>query len=495
MANPYKLDQAEHEEVYSEIADDYLSHVEAQENPRVIITGGQPGSGKGTLARQAGKELEASGSYVLIDVDELRKMHPLYEQLQQENDREAANLVHPDASAWAGQLIRDAAAARKNMVIDQTSKSPDSLIDLTKQLKAAGYNIELRVMAVSSEISEQRIHTRYEEEKAKYDSGRFVPPDVHYAAYIGLPESVAAVEREKAVDALTIHDRNQVSIYEIKQIAGEWDRQPEGKAVLEKERNSMTLELQKEQVAAYAKLVDMLEKRGAEPAERETIEARHLKATRTLAAESFRQLPQAEALKAHPELAGAYAAIASTRVTARDHGLSPEQRHVVLARTRLNIAAAIERGTTPQPDYFRTAFDSTKRPAAAVRAEVKQMFALEPDSKLNAGNISAKVAVNDLQALRLEGVANDRAAAARTIIEKLNEIRNSSTESGRAEIRNGAMAVAALCVADKALAAEVSNAADLESNPYIPAIIDQGHDLNAQQQAQTFQAQGPDMEL
>ena len=98
-----------------------------------------------------------------------------------------------------------------------------------------------------------------------------------------------------------------------------------------------------------------------------------------------------------------------------------------MARTRLNIAAAIERGTTPQPDYFRTAFDSTKPPAAAVRAEVKQMFALEPDSKINAGNISAKVAVNDLQALRLEGVANDRAAAARTIIEKLNEIRSSST--------------------------------------------------------------------
>jgi len=53
MANAYKLDQAEHKEIYSEIVDDYLSHVETQENPRVIITGGQPGSGKGVLAPQA----------------------------------------------------------------------------------------------------------------------------------------------------------------------------------------------------------------------------------------------------------------------------------------------------------------------------------------------------------------------------------------------------------------------------------------------------------
>jgi len=89
MANPYKLDKAKHKEVYSKIADDYLSRAETQEPPRVIITGGQPGSGKGRLARRAAKTLKASGSCVLIDVDELRKEHPLHKQLQQENDREA----------------------------------------------------------------------------------------------------------------------------------------------------------------------------------------------------------------------------------------------------------------------------------------------------------------------------------------------------------------------------------------------------------------------
>nr|WP_172694684.1 zeta toxin family protein [Pseudomonas alcaligenes] len=495
MATPYTLEQARHEKIYSQISADYLSHVEAQESPRAIITGGQPGSGKGALARQAENAFAASGSCVSIDVDELRDYHPQYKELQRVNDREAANLVHPDASAWASQLIRDAAAARKNIVIDQTSKSPDALIDLTKQLKAAGYNIELRVMAVNSEISEQRIHTRYEKDKADNKLARFVPPEVHFAGYIGLPESVAAVEREKAVDGLSIHDSNQVSIYEIKQIDGEWDRQPEGKAVLEKERNSMTLELHKEQVAAYAELVDMLEKRGAEPAERETIEARHLKATRKLAAESFRQLPQAEALKAHPELADAYASIASTRVTARDHGLSPEQRHVVMARTRLNIAAAIERGTTPQPDYFRTAFDSTKPPAAAVRAEVKQMFALEPDSKINAGNISAKTAANDLEAIKLPVSDAELKQTAKFVVEKLNEIRKCDTESGKAEIRRAGQAVAALTAASPALATEITAAADIESKPYIAAIVEQGHNLNTTQLTQAQQAKGPDMEM
>lgn len=497
MASHYTLDKADHDAIYAEIAEVELSHAKAQENPRVIITGGQPGSGKGSLATQAGKELEALGSYVKIDPDDLRDWHPQYFKLQRENDREAASLVHPDASAWSGQLIRDAAAGRKNMVIDQTSKSPSAVIDLTSQLRDAGYQVELRVMAVNLEISEQRIHSRYELEKQKEAGvGRFVPPDVHYAAYVGLPETVAAVEREKTVDALSIYDKNQNRLYEIKQIGGEWDRQPTGKVELDKERTrAMTLQDQREQVAAYAKLAEMLEKREAEPAERETIATQHLKATRKLAADTFRQLPPAEALKTHPELAGAYAAITATRVTSRDNGLSPEQRHVVMARTRHHIAAAIEGGTTPQADYFRTAFDATKQPAAAVKEEIKQMFSLVPDSKLNAGNISAKVAVNDLQALTHPGAESDRAGTARTIIEKLNEIRNSNTESGRAEIRNAAMAVATLCSADKALAAEISNAADVESNPYIAAIIDQGHDLNAQQPAQAFQPQGPEMDM
>nr|AGH89239.1 hypothetical protein [uncultured bacterium] len=131
---------------------------------------------------------------------------------------------------------------------------------------------------------------------------------------------------------------------------GEWVLQPPGgKAALETESNrALTLQDHKEQAAAYIKLAEMLEKRGAEPAEREAIEAQRLKATRRLAAETFRQLPPAEALKSHPELAGAYAAVAAMGAKAKEDGLSADQRQVVMARTRYNVAAAIEQGKTPQ---------------------------------------------------------------------------------------------------------------------------------------------------
>lgn len=350
MANPYELDKAEHDRRYARIAAKYLPACEAQEKPRAIVIGGQPGSGKGQLTQQAAREMFKEGGFVLVDADTLRSRHPQNNQLMRDNDREAASLTHSDASKWAKRLTNDAIEGRRNIIIDQTSKSPDSLVARTTQLREAGYHVELRVMAVNAETSLQRVDTRYENQKAADGAGRYVPKSVHDAAYVGLPESVAAVERGKTVDALSVYDKNQKRIYENTLQNGEWALQPPGgKAALEAERNrSLTLQDHKEQAAAYTKLAEMLEKRGAEPAEREAIEAQRLKATRRLAAETFRQVPPSEAIKSHPELAGAYAAVAAMAAKVKEDGLSPDQRQVVMARTRHNVAAAVEQGKTPQ---------------------------------------------------------------------------------------------------------------------------------------------------
>lgn len=354
MVNSYELDKAEHDRRYAKIAAKYLA-CEAQENPRAIIIGGQPGSGKGQLTQQAAREMAKEGGFVLVDVDTLRDRHPQNRELMSENDREAANLTHSDASKWAKRLTNDAIEGRRNIIIDQTSKSPDSLVARTTQLREAGYQVEFRVMAVNAEISEQRIHTRYENQKALDGAGRFVPKEVHDAAYVGLPETLSAVERGKTVDVLKVHNKDQKVIDENTLQNGEWKKPPQARAALESERNRpLTLQEHKEQVAAYTKLAEMLEKRGAQPAEREAIEAQRLKATHKLAAETFRQVPPTEALKSHPELAGAYAAVAAVTAKAKEDGLTADQRQIVNAQSRHNVAAAVEQGKTPQVQVRET---------------------------------------------------------------------------------------------------------------------------------------------
>ena len=71
-------------------------------------------------------------------------------------------------------------------------------------------------------------------------------------------------------------------------------------------------------------------------------------AKRLQAAAAFRHELPAQALKAHPELASAYAAVAAIATQADASGLTPDQRQVVIERARENIAAGIEKGRAPE---------------------------------------------------------------------------------------------------------------------------------------------------
>jgi len=64
-------------------------------------------------------------------------------------------------------------------------------------------------------------------------------------------------------------------------------------------------------------------------------------------AEAFRDSPE-EAVKKHPELAGAAAAVAAIEKKVQADGLSAEQRAVVMARVHENVVNSIERGHIPE---------------------------------------------------------------------------------------------------------------------------------------------------
>lgn len=65
-------------------------------------------------------------------------------------------------------------------------------------------------------------------------------------------------------------------------------------------------------------------------------------------AETFAKESPAEAVKQHPELAGAAAIVDAINKKATEHGLSPEQLVIVNARVRKNVVNSIERGDLPQ---------------------------------------------------------------------------------------------------------------------------------------------------
>lgn len=210
----YKLSDKEHSEIFEQIKKDFLkSSALTVSQPKAVITGGQPASGKGQLAAFAREEFSNYGGSVTIDPDRLRSYHPKYNELQETDDKNSAKYTHHDAKKWSLELLDEAIKNKKNVVIDQTSADFQTLKDTVNNLKKNGYDhIELKVMSVPEITSRQGIYHRYEMEKASTGSGRFVPPEVHKEIYDKLSTTVKEVEKSKIVDQLSVYDRNYKQI-------------------------------------------------------------------------------------------------------------------------------------------------------------------------------------------------------------------------------------------------------------------------------------------
>jgi UDP-N-acetylglucosamine kinase len=201
------LSQEEHDKLRDLFADQRLDGTAEREKPKAVILAGQPGAGKTGLKRAAKAELSPNGGVVVVDTDELRSYHSAYPELIKKNDRIAADSVQKDAGQWAAELTRDAMENRRNLIVDGTLKNPDSASRLCQDLKAQGYDIEIRVLAVPKEDSMQGVYRRYERPKAEGMPGRWVPERIHDESYDGLVKSVRRLEREGHADNIQVYNR------------------------------------------------------------------------------------------------------------------------------------------------------------------------------------------------------------------------------------------------------------------------------------------------
>lgn len=213
MDNQYKLSDEEHNLVFEKIKADFLNSSLSIVSPKVVITGGQPASGKGKLARDSIDQFKDKGGSVIIDPDQLRAYHPKYNELQKLDDKASSGFTHHDAKKWSLELIEEAISHKKNIVLDQTSADFQTLKNTVQNFRDKGYkDVELKIMAVPEITSRQGIYHRYEMEKALYETGRFVNIDIHSEIYHKLENTIEQLKNEPIVDKLTVYDRHYNAI-------------------------------------------------------------------------------------------------------------------------------------------------------------------------------------------------------------------------------------------------------------------------------------------
>lgn len=119
-----------------------------------------------------------------------------------------AELTHPDARLWKDEAIAWLVEHRANLIIEDTCKDSQEMVDMVQSFRQVGYSVEIHALAVSESESRVGIMQRYLHQVEKDGIGRTVPVDRHDQSYEVIPVAVQRLESEGLVDYLAVYNRD-----------------------------------------------------------------------------------------------------------------------------------------------------------------------------------------------------------------------------------------------------------------------------------------------
>lgn len=235
MDETWKLDDSQHRRTYGRIERENFGDSQPVDNPQVVITGGQPGSGKSKLLEQS-RELFPDGNVVVINGDDLRNFHPQATEILKQDDNKFAERTDPDCREWTKKLFERAIDTKRNIVFESTMREAGPISKTMKRLRAGGYHLTAKVVATHERFSTTGIFRRYEEQKAAKGYGRWSELSSHDAGYEGMPKTVEYIEKHGLVDRLEVFSRSGELLYANDFVNGKWQQSPNALAVIKAER-------------------------------------------------------------------------------------------------------------------------------------------------------------------------------------------------------------------------------------------------------------------
>lgn len=214
MANESdQLSKEAHDQILREeiLARRYFVDATPQEHPKAIILAGQPGAGKGGLGKRA--EVELDNNVVTVDPDELRRHHPDVDAFRRETPYTWSGRTHADASQWADELLDATVSSKKNMIFDTTLSNGQWTSELIKDLRAKGYEVEVRAIASHKLESEHGVDERFSRKLDLDGYGRHVPEGARDAIYGKVPASLDTIHAQTDVP-IRIFNREGVELYD-----------------------------------------------------------------------------------------------------------------------------------------------------------------------------------------------------------------------------------------------------------------------------------------
>lgn len=335
-----------------------LDPIEGAAKPVAIFVGGDSGAGTPAALQRLRREARfAEAAPAVISREILQPFHPAWQQFGGPRNE----IPHGVIDRWVEQLAHDAMGKRANLLFGTSMDKPASLLTLASELQAAGYRVELVVVATDVEASRLGVVTRFERLLSQGVASHWMNQEAHGQAVQAVRDTLSQVEGAKAADQLRLITRDGRELFDNALERGAWRH--EGSAVealdayqerdlpaREKADNALrwhTLvarlqvrarELPREVIAqAMAWRTESTDRGLADPEARKLYEA-------GLAAETFRCLATQHFVREFPQYRSAATKLEKARDYADGQFQDGAERERFVAIAREKIAAQIEDG-------------------------------------------------------------------------------------------------------------------------------------------------------
>lgn len=187
------LSEEEHAVVLEDIKEASYAGKRTSETPKFVIVLGQTGSGKTNLT---GYLKNTNSNLVVIDSDKYKAYRKDARDLQIKYPERFGHITAPDAYWHRDEMICDAMSKKYDILMECAPTQKEGMFVNLNEIKKAGYNIELNVLAVGQLNSLLSIHERYEAQLTlKYPAAKLTDISRHDDSYTSLQKSISDAQK------------------------------------------------------------------------------------------------------------------------------------------------------------------------------------------------------------------------------------------------------------------------------------------------------------
>ena len=184
---------------------------DAELRPVLILVGGQPGAGKTRSVLRARHDHPKAARVV---GDDFRRHHPEYNSAMDTDPLRMPEVTAQAAGAWVEMSLEYLRESQRSVILETTLRQPQVVADTISTFRDAGYEVELRALAVPAALSRLGTLTRYTQQVAEQGAGRWTFREYHDNAFANMLDTVERVVAEGLVNRLLVITRSGVVLHD-----------------------------------------------------------------------------------------------------------------------------------------------------------------------------------------------------------------------------------------------------------------------------------------